>query len=164
MIRRLTAKQEHFAQLVVNDGKNHTAAYRLAYDCSGSSASTVWPNAHRVANSAMVAARIDALIAENAVVAGITQARILANVVAIAIEARRAAQYAPAIRANELLGRHVGLFQEHSTVDVRVEHALDEATREDLRAMLSDLQNQRLVIQASAEVVDDESVSGEESV
>lgn len=152
--RRLTAKQERFAQIVVGESKNHTVAYRLAYDCEGASAGTVWSNAHRVANSTVVAARIETLLEQSAAAAGITPTFVLANVAGIAVEAREKEDFGPAIRANELLGRHVGLFQEHSTVDVRVEHTLDDATREDLRAMLADLQNQRLAIQASAEVID----------
>lgn len=63
--------------------------------------------------------------------------------------------------ALELLGRHVGLFAEHSTSEVHVTHELKGFSVEERRALLDDLEGQRKALQASAEVVDDAEESPE---
>lgn len=160
--RLLTAKQERFAQLVAS-GEKHVDAYRQSHG-GDDNAQGIHTDTYQLASSPHVALRIQELNDRYAAVAEINSSYVLERVKATAEDAEREKEHSPALKGYELLGRHVGLFQEHSTVDVRVEHTLDDATREDLRAMLTDLQNQRLAIQASAEVVDDESASEEKDV
>jgi hypothetical protein len=153
--RKLTAKQERFAQLVAS-GEKYSPAYRLSHDANGSSDQTVWVHASQLAANDKVATRIDELVERYASVAEIDASYVLQRVKGTAEMAQVEGEYSPALKGYELLGRHVGLFSEHSTVDVRVEHALEDATRDDILTMLADLKEQRLALQASAEVIDDD--------
>jgi len=54
----LTAKQEAFAVEYVDNGGNASAAYRHAYETTGSAEKTVWENASRTLADSKVAARV----------------------------------------------------------------------------------------------------------
>ena len=56
----LTAKQEKFAQNIIN-GMNQADAYRNAYSCKNTSDKTIWENASRLAADSKVKARLDEL-------------------------------------------------------------------------------------------------------
>jgi len=59
-MKKLTPKQEKFAQLAVTLG-NQSEAYRQAYDVSGSKLSTVTENASRLMTDSNVIARVEQL-------------------------------------------------------------------------------------------------------
>ena len=59
-MKKLTPKQEKFAQLAVTLG-NQSEAYRQAYDVSGSKLSTVTENASRLMTDSNVIARVEEL-------------------------------------------------------------------------------------------------------
>lgn len=65
MAAKLTAKQEHFAQLVAQ-GKSQADAYRGAYDASKSTDKSVWERASALCADAKVATRIKELKDETA--------------------------------------------------------------------------------------------------
>lgn len=61
MVSTLTAKQEHFAQLVAF-GSNNSDAYRQAYNVAiDTLPETIWNKASRIASESKVRTRIDAL-------------------------------------------------------------------------------------------------------
>ena len=62
-MKKLTPKQEKFAQLAVTLG-NQSEAYRQAYDVSGSKLSTVTENASRLMTDSNVIARVEQLRTE----------------------------------------------------------------------------------------------------
>lgn len=59
--RRLTAKQEQFARAVAIQGKSYSEAYRLAYPTEKYKDSSVWVNASKTRDVAIVAQRIEEL-------------------------------------------------------------------------------------------------------
>ena len=140
MTDRLTGKQERFAQLVAS-GKTEADGYRAAYDTEGCNTETVWNEASKLARSPQVSARISELREQYAVAAGITQTAVLADVVGTSAEARTAKKFGPALKGLELLGKHVGLFQDRTEIEVRVKHELVGATYDDLRAMWEGLES-----------------------
>ncbi len=81
--RKLTGKQERFAQLVAS-GKTQADAYRLAYDASGSNDATVADEAYHLTSHPEVAPRIAELQADYAAAAAITPTRVLSELAAIA--------------------------------------------------------------------------------
>ena len=60
MATNLTAKQESFAQAIV-DGLNQSDAYRHAYETGNMKPETVWNNAYMLMQDSEVSARIQAL-------------------------------------------------------------------------------------------------------
>lgn len=83
MKRRLTAKQERFAQLVAG-GESQTGAYRLAYDDNGGADATLQENASRLSQHTDVALRVAELQGEYATAAAVSPTRVLAELAAIA--------------------------------------------------------------------------------
>ena len=63
--RGLTPKQEKFCQCYVDTGIA-SEAYRMAYNCANMQPSTVWEQASRLLSDGKVAARIEAIIEEQA--------------------------------------------------------------------------------------------------
>lgn len=59
-MKKLTVKEEKFAQLVVELG-NQSEAYRQAYDCSNMTDKSVWELASRAVNEDKVMSRIEQL-------------------------------------------------------------------------------------------------------
>lgn len=76
---------------------------------------------------------------ETAAAASWTLARIILNLAATAEESRAAKQYGPAVRAYELMGRHLGMFgpadMAPTTVNVAVSTAVQQLDVETLRAL-----------------------------
>lgn len=54
----LTAKQEHFVQLIIS-GTNYSDAYRAAYNCANMKPETINRKAHELANQGKIRARIE---------------------------------------------------------------------------------------------------------
>lgn len=93
--RRLTAKQEAFAQNVAS-GMNQTQAYTAAYAAQNMAMTHVWDEASDLAKHPEVSRRIETLRAEAAAAAGITRETIIANLMRIAENADADGQYGPA--------------------------------------------------------------------
>lgn len=152
---KLTGKQERFAQLVAS-GKTQADAYREAYDGNDEPRDGLYQNASTLAADTHVALRISRLTQRYAAVAEIDAGYVLERVKATAEAAEHAEEHSPALKGYALLGKHVGLFQDRTEIEVRVKHELVGATYDDLRAMWESLESERIALQASAEVVEDE--------
>jgi hypothetical protein len=120
---RLTPKQEKFC-LEYLRVENATEAYRIVYN-SKAKPETCARNGFKLLENNKIVARIDDLRAESAKIAVITQAGILDKLMKVSDASMSlnedGAMVAPnsAVRALELLGRHVGLWPKESA-DVQV--------------------------------------------
>ena len=156
----LTLKQERFAQAFVHNGGNSSAAYRTAYDCNNSSDETIHRKAHDVLCNGNVTARIQELIQAEATAAGITEATVLHRINEdrnFAIKTRNAAT---ALRSDELLGKHIGMWPNKTELQVTgtVTHQLSEASVDELKAMLEDVRRQKMALSDTmGPVIDGES-------
>lgn len=108
----LTAKQDRFAQLVV-EGSSYSAAYRAVYDAGSMSLPSVWREAHRLSRNEKVASRIAELVSlrqrEACMQASSRAYRVVAELENIMTSAK---SDTARLRAAELLGKTVGLFRE----------------------------------------------------
>ncbi len=114
MPQQLTAKQEHFAQLVAS-GIAYSEAYRQAYDVSpDASPVTAYVNSSKLAKNTKVALRIQQLqqVTETALAEKRlwTTDRLVEEAETNLIGAREGKQFGPANRALELIGRVTGLL------------------------------------------------------
>lgn len=157
---KLTAKQERFAQLVAS-GKTQADAYRLAYDANGSNDATIHDDAYHLTQHPVVSPRIAELAERYAAVAEIDASYVLQRVKATSEDAEREQEHSPALKGYELLGRHVGLFAEHTTSEVHVTHELTGFSADEKRALIAELEGQRTALQASAEVIEGEAQTPE---
>ena len=116
-IKSLTPKQEKFC-LLVSSGSSNSEAYRDAYRAEKMLPNTVHREAHRLTQNPMVATRISALKVgvESDTRATVVEARrwVLGR---LQEEATYAGTAGARIRALELLGKAVGLFDEFSSRD-----------------------------------------------
>ena len=116
-IKSLTPKQEKFC-LLVSSGSSNSEAYREAYRAEKMLPNTVHREAYRLTQNPMVATRISALkvAVESDTRASVVEARrwVLGR---LQEEATYAGTGGARIRALELLGRAVGLFDEFSSRD-----------------------------------------------
>ena len=118
-IKSLTPKQEKFC-LLVSSGTSNSEAYREAYRAEKMLPNTVHREAHRLTQNPMVATRISALKVgvESDTRATVVEARrwVLGR---LQEEATYAGTAGARIRALELLGKAVGLFDESNRQDGR---------------------------------------------
>ena len=116
-IKSLTPKQEKFC-LLVSSGSSNSEAYREAYRAEKMLPNTVHREAHRLTQNPMVATRISALKVgvESDTRATVVEARrwVLGR---LQEEATYAGTAGARIRALELLGKAVGLFEDHDAED-----------------------------------------------
>ena len=114
----LTPKQEKFC-LLVSSGSSNSEAYREAYRADKMLPNTVHREAHRLTQNPMVATRISALKVgvESDTRATVVEARrwVLGR---LQEEATYAGTAGARIRALELLGKAVGLFDESAGDDI----------------------------------------------
>ena len=150
--RKLTAKQERFAQLVAG-GETQVGAYRLAYDVNSNSIDAQHVDSGDVAENPLVALRIAELTERYANVAEIDAAYVLSSLktnVERALQAREVLdrkgeptgewQYDGAVanKALELLGKHLGMFSlrvEHAGQIVHAWDMLADLSLEDVKAL-----------------------------
>ena len=122
----ITAKQNEFAQHV-SDGLSQTKAYRSAYISDNMAPKTVWEESSRLRRHPKVAARIIELEAEKAyrqrIQALSREERILKELEALAFGD---GPVSAKLKAIELLGKNLGLFQPKEVPDV--ERSEDEIT------------------------------------
>ena len=121
----LTPKQERFVAEYIRTG-NASEAYRLSYNAGKMKPETVNRTAFALLQNAKIAARIDDLRAESAKIVVLTQAGILEKLMTVS-EAAMAldengmmARPEAAIRALELLGKHVGLWPKDGAVQINI--------------------------------------------
>jgi phage terminase small subunit len=116
----LTDRQERFCQEYLVDLNATQAAIR-----SGYSAKTADVQASRLLGNVQVQARVDALKKQRAMSTGITAEKVLTRIDRIATVSEETGDMQAALRANELLGKHLKLFTEK----IEINDASDLANR-----------------------------------
>ena len=123
-LRKLTHKQEKFAQAII-DGHGQSEAYKLAYDTSSMMPATIHNSAYKLMQHGEIAARIAE--AREAVATGLMAIRIwtaekLVDEAEVNLQgAREDHAWAPANRALEVIARLTGnLEPQPGTTDVRI--------------------------------------------
>lgn len=123
---RLTAKQEHFCQLVAQ-GQTLTEAYKTAYNVKeGTKPSTVWSNASRLATeNSKVSARIDAISADIAARKRTDDDKLKIWVTdQLKHEAMSAQSDSARVAALTQLGRSVGMFTDRVEQDDKADRGV----------------------------------------
>ena len=115
----LTVKQERFAQLVAS-GSSNTAAYREAYDSTGSSTTV---QASKLAAKGNVSVRIQEIQSTAAAEESWTRGRLLRLLSMRSEAAFEAGQYAASLKALELIGKVTGLLTDRVEHTGTIEHA-----------------------------------------
>ena len=116
---RLTAKQEQFCQLVAS-GSSNTAAYREAYNSTGSSTTV---QASKLAANGNVAVRIQEIQGDAAAEDNWTRGRLLRLLSMRSEAAFEAGQYSASLKALELIGKVTGLLTDRVEHTGTIEHA-----------------------------------------
>ena len=135
--RPVTVKQQAFARAYVESG-NASEAYRRAYNSQRMSANAVRVEAHRVLKRPNVALMVSQLQEEAAEHFELTHDGVVRMLLADRDTARELGQMASAVRADELIGKNLGMFKERVEVHPRTEvlaASLGELSREELRAL-----------------------------
>ncbi len=112
--RKLTAKQEHFAQLIAS-GTTQSDAYRQAYDVSpDASPVTAYVNSSKLAKNTKVALRVQELQAVTETALAEKRLwdveRLVDEAETNLMAAREGKQFGPANRALEFIGKVTGLL------------------------------------------------------
>jgi hypothetical protein len=115
----LTVKQEKFAQLVAS-GSSNTAAYREAYDSTGSSTTV---QASKLAANGKVAVRIAEIQGMAAAEESWTRGRLLRLLFCRSEAAFEAGQFAASLKGLELIGKITGLLTDRVEHTGTIEHA-----------------------------------------
>ena len=122
-------------------GHNMSQAYRAAYNCAGSSDTTVSRHAYEVEHNAKVQAKLRQLMAERqpntSLLPPITKEFVVTGIATLAITAEKQAVQ---LRAWELLGKAVGLFDKDTTEqlpEASTSADIDAEIKRRLRAVLA---------------------------
>lgn len=108
--KKLTAKQEKFAQGVAS-GLDQSAAYRAAFTVRpGSKAQTAWDSASRLAADPRVAARIEALRAPAIKEVKISLLAHITELQSLRDAAKKNNSFSPAVQAEMAIGKVSGLY------------------------------------------------------
>ncbi len=127
----LTGKQENFA-IKVAGGSSKTAAYRDVYCTNTMKPQSIYVEASRLAANPKVALRIDALereMDEDRRIQAVSRLNYVLN--ALMREAETAVSDSARVRALELLGKRIGMFDGQREKDEE-----DEPTAEELKQLL----------------------------
>jgi hypothetical protein len=135
-----TAKEQAFARAYVENAGNASEAYRSAYNASGMSDNAVAVEAHRVLKRPNVSLIVAQLQDEAAKRFELTHDGVIRMLFEDRIKARELGQMASAVRADELIGKHLGMFADRrkNTGHIRMEELvvqLEGLTLEELRAL-----------------------------
>lgn len=106
----MTPKQSRFVEEYLVDLNATAAAKRAGY-----SARTAEWQGPQLLRKTHVAAAVDAARAKLAEKTGITVARVLADLERLQSKAEATAELSTALKATELLGKHVGAFEKDNT-------------------------------------------------
>lgn len=136
---RLTAKQEHFAQLLLDPEHSQASAYQAAYDVSEESdIAGVYVCASRLAGSLKIKLRVQEL--KEAIYAGspYTPDRLRARLELRSDESAEAGQFGPSVRALEMIGKLDGLIVDRRELNVSGVVGHVELSTEELRQLVED--------------------------
>ena len=135
---RLTKKQERFAQNIV-DGMTQTAAYEDAYSAEGMSKNAIYVEASKLAKHPKVALRIQQLKDEYGLFRQTRRERTAELVTQKLLDAALNAKNDNArVRALELLGKTLGMFDRRQRQDVQETKSSNEILTE-LGTLLADV-------------------------
>jgi len=115
MGQKLTTKQELFVQEYIKDWNGRQAAIRAGY-----SEETAKEMGYENLTKPHIKEAVESAKADLMQRIGMTQERIAQDLLEISQEAREDKQYSPAIRAKELVGKHIGMFEEKLRVSGEV--------------------------------------------
>lgn len=137
----LTAKQEHFSQLLMDPEYSQIDAYREAYDTSpDASADSLYVAASRVASHAKVVLRVRELRAEAYQTAPYSVDKLRSKLELRSDDAAEAGQYGPSVKALELIGKLDGIIVDRKDINlsgaITVGHI--ELSTDELRQILAD--------------------------
>lgn len=110
-ITKLTPKQERFILEYLKCG-NASEAYRLAYDAERMESVTVHQRAFDLLQNSKITVRINEIKAEAAKKVTLSVAAVLKDLMTIKSRAMEDGSPAIAIKALELLGKHLGMFKD----------------------------------------------------
>lgn len=110
-LSELTPKQMKFVEGILS-GKSSTDAYRAAYDCSRSAASTVWPNACRLRSDSKVSAMLVAARKAGLGNAKLTLERHISELERLREIALESGNVGAAVQAEQLRGKASGHYIE----------------------------------------------------
>ncbi|MHB1285317.1 MAG: terminase small subunit [Leptospirales bacterium] len=119
MSDRLTQKQEQFCIKYLELG-NASEAYRQVYGTAKTRPETSNRNGFKLLQNSKIVARIDSLRAESAEIAVLTQAGVINDLMGIKNRAIASGADVTAIKALELLGKNLGMWQPDTMVAVQV--------------------------------------------
>jgi Terminase small subunit len=105
---RLSLKQERFVREYAASGNASSAARKAGYKLSKATHTTGWENLQKPAVKSAIVREIARIELE------ITPKRVQRRLDEISHEAQSAGQFGPAVRAEELLGRSIGMFIDRS--------------------------------------------------
>ena len=121
----LTLNEERFAQaLVASPNANQAEAYALAYNAHHWSRNALYVEASRLMDKPTILLRVRQLATEALDAAQVTPDWIVGNLKAEATAGNRKQPSQARIRSLEILAKHLGMLDDHSTIDVR-----DDAAR-----------------------------------
>lgn len=126
------AKHERFCQEYVRD-LNKTQAYIRA----GYTAKSADANAHRLMGNDGVQARIAELQTKASAKLEITQEKVLSDLETARTKALEDKQFGPAIRAGELLGKHIGMWPNKIDANINLIDKLNDAEQRIVAAALA---------------------------
>ena len=145
----LTLKQSRFCSEYVRNGGNASAAYRSTYDCNGSSETTIGRMAFDLVHNPKITTQIQDLEAAVALAAGLTPEAVLARIDQDRNFAYKTKNAATALRSDELLGKHIGMWPTKAEVDVNVSHSLSlEGLTVEEKRVLAQAARERLRLEA----------------
>jgi len=104
----LTAQQLAFVEAIVS-GKTATQAYRMAYDCSGSSSNTIWCEASKLRNDPRVAQWVDASKIAGLGSTKITFERHIAELERLKVLCEKSGNMGAALGCEQTIGKAAGL-------------------------------------------------------
>ncbi len=126
----LTAKQESFARAYVENGGNASEAYRSAYNAENMKQETIHSKACLLLKQDNVTARVKELQEEAQKIADkefeITIKEVTKNLIRLSKGAEADRQFSPAIKAQELLGKHLGMFGKDIEIAVNIGDSITE--------------------------------------
>jgi hypothetical protein len=137
----LTAKQEHFSQLLMDPEYSQIDAYREAYEPSiETSVESLYAMSSRVANHVKVRARIQEMREANYLDSPYTVHRLRSKLELRSDDAADAGQYGPSVKALELIGKLDGIIVDRKDINlsgaITVGHI--ELSTDELRQILAD--------------------------
>ena len=112
----ITPKQVRFCQEIVK-GATYSDAYRAAYNAEKMKQETVNREAFALFNNPKVATRIEELRKPVVEEAQLSAKMVLDAIMRLAVKTEAAERYSEALKAQELLGKHLAMFTDKTKVE-----------------------------------------------